>query len=321
MMPAMDSTALKVRAHELGFYSVGIAAADVSPHAERYREWLAAGRHGTMDYLARNVERRIDPRETLPGAKSVIVVTLPYVSDVDFPAPDDSKDGRIARYARGRDYHKVMPPRLRELARHIADDDAYRTWYTADTGPLLERDWAERAGVGWIGKNAVVIDPEVGSWFFLGVVVTDRPYPPDPPATDHCGTCRRCLDACPTDAFVGERSVDARRCISYWTIEHRGELGEFEDRLDGWIFGCDICQEVCPFNRRSGRTAPPVLDDFTPRALPTDLDSLADIDRERFLQAFAGTAVTRTGWQGIARNAHAVRSAKRGEATRGEECE
>lgn len=304
------TTELKTLATQLGFHSCGVAEAGLSPHAERYREWLAAGRHGTMDYLARNVERRLDPRETIPGARSVIVVTLPYASDCAFPEnADDSRRGRIARYARGRDYHKVMPPLLRQLAQFVKDDDRYRAWYSSDAGPILERDWAEQAGLGWIGKNALIIDPEVGSWFFLGVIVTDRAFEPDPPAVDHCGTCRRCLDACPTNAFVGERSVDATRCISYWTIEHREEFDETTPALDGWVFGCDICQQVCPFNQRSGRKSPAIVDDLHPRDLPDDLNQLAALDRTKFLEAFAGTPVMRTGWEGLARNARSVMAA------------
>lgn len=260
-----------------------------------------------MDYMAREVARRIDPAETVPEARSVIVVTLPYQDEVSFPTSPEQ--GKIARYARGRDYHKVMPPLLRTLKQHVQADGQWRAWYSTDSGPILERDWAAEAGVGWIGKNGLVIDREIGSYFFLGVIVTDRPYRPDPPATDHCGTCRACLDACPTDAFVGPRSLDARRCISYLTIELSGEIPpEQAGALDGWVFGCDICQEVCPYNQRQQRPAVPVLPDLEPRNLPVDLAVLEGLDRNDFLEAFSGTPVTRTGASGLARNARAVRS-------------
>ena len=303
---------LKSEARNLGFLRCGVAAAGRSPHADRYLEWLDAGRQGTMHYLTRNVARRLDPRVTLPGARSVIVVSLPYPDDVGFPPSRDR--GKISRYARGRDYHKVLGHRLRRLAEHVREGDRWHTWYSVDTGPLLERDWAEAAGIGWIGKNALVLDREVGSWFFLGVIVTDRPYATDPPATDHCGTCRACLDACPTDAFVGARSVDARRCISYLTIEHRGDLDpELATQLGGWIFGCDICQEVCPFNTRSGRTSPPTPTDFEPRALLDHLPTIAALDRAAFLEAYAGTPVTRARVEGLTRNARAVQARPEGE--------
>ena len=305
---------LEAEAHRLGFHKVGVAAAGRSRHADRYLAWLDAGRHASMGYLEREVARRVDPRETVPDARSVIVVTFPYQSEVE--VPDDPARGKIARYARGRDYHKVMTPRLAALARFVAGDapnDPHppqdpgaprRTWYTVDTAPILERDWAEAAGIGWIGRNALVIDREIGSYFFLGVVVTDREYAPDPPATDHCGTCRACLDVCPTDAFVGERSVDARRCISYLTIEHRGEIDStLADKLEGWVFGCDLCQEVCPYNNRHARVLPAIDDDLTPRELPDRLDQLSALDRESFLASFAGTPITRTGHERLARNA------------------
>lgn len=296
---------LAAHARELGFARVGIAQANRSPNADRYLDWLAQGHHGTMDYMTRHVARRIDPRETVPGARSVVVATLPYEDSVPFPETPQGQPaeaGKIARYARGRDYHKVMPPLLRQLAHHIADEGRWQTWYSVDTGPILERDWAQQAGVGWIGKNGLIIDPELGSFCFLGVLVTDRPYPPDRPQTDHCGTCRACLDACPTDAFPAPRTVDARRCISYWTIEYRGGFTSETPELDNWLFGCDICQEVCPFNLRQGRPAPQVHPDFTPRPLPTGFAELSALDRESFLKHFAGTPITRTGVEGLRRN-------------------
>ena len=307
---------MKAAARDLGFVRVGVAAAGPSPHRQRYQEWLAAGRHGTMSYMARNVARRIDPRNTLAGACSVVVCALPYPDQVPFPADHEPERGKIARYARGRDYHKVMVPRLRSVAEWIRHADRWRTWYTVDTGPLLERDWAEAAGVGWIGKNGLVIDAELGSWFLLGVVVTDRDFAPDPPATDHCGTCRACLDACPTDAFVGPRSVDARRCISYLTIEHRGEIdATLAPRMERWIFGCDICQEVCPFNRRAGRPRPETLPDLEDRQLPNDRDSLLTLDAGSFVEAFAGTALMRPGLAGMQRNVKAALGHPAGSAT------
>lgn len=262
-----------------------------------------------MEYLARHVARRIDPRETVPGARSVIALSIPYQDRVDFP--QEPGHGKIARYARGRDYHKVVPPLLETLCRHIRDEGRWRAWYSVDAGPILERDWAAAAGIGWIGKNALIVDREIGTYTFLAVIVTDRPYAVDAPATDHCGTCRACLDACPTGAFRGPRSVDAERCISYLTIEHRGELPpELSGSLDGWVFGCDVCQEVCPYNQRRQRPRPEVLPDFTPRGLPTALDTLETLSQDQFVAEFAGTPVIRTGADGMRRNAHAVADAE-----------
>ncbi|MEM7166663.1 MAG: tRNA epoxyqueuosine(34) reductase QueG [Planctomycetota bacterium] len=300
----MDLTTLRQRALELGFPRLAVARAGRSPNADRYLEWLEQGRHATMDYMARHVARRIDPRETVADAKSVIVVTLPYEDDVAFaPTPGN---GKIARYARGRDYHKVMTPRLRQLAQAIESSGPWQAWYSVDTGPVLERDWAAAAGIGWIGRNGLIIDATHGSYFFLGVLVTDREYPADAPATDHCGQCTACVDACPTDALHDHHTVDARRCISYLTIEHRGALESYGEQLHDWVFGCDICQEVCPFNTRTARPRRSIHPDLEPRDLPQELATLTRLDRESFLAAFAGTALTRAGVDSLRRNATLV---------------
>ena len=305
--------ALKGAARSLGFRSIGVARAGRSPHADRFLAWLDAGHHGSMDYLARKVERRIDPRETLQGAQSVVVVSMPYADDVDFPTDGEPDRGRIARYARGRDYHRVMEKRLKRLSAVIRDEARFRTWYTVDAGPLLERDWAEAAGIGWLGKNALIIDPEIGSWFFLGVILTDRLYPADPAIADQCGRCTRCLDACPTGALATARTVDAQKCISYLTIERSEPLtAEAGASLEGWVLGCDICQEVCPWNTRPARVSPVIDPDFAPRALPDSLETLGSLDRSSFLEHFSGTAIVRAGAERLAENARAVARAQRG---------
>jgi epoxyqueuosine reductase len=307
-----DPGALRAAARALGFHRLGIAAAERSRHADRYLEWLAAGRHGAMEYLAREVARRIDPRESLPGARSVVVVSLPYDDDVPFPAPDDPGRARIARYARGRDYHRVMGAKLRRLAEAIREGSRFAAWWTVDSGPLLERDFAEAAGIGWIGKNALVIDPEIGSWIFLGAVVTDRPYRPDAPSLDQCGRCTRCLDACPTGALATPRTVDAQKCISYRTIEDRALVAEDQGAtLAGWVLGCDICQEVCPWNTRPGRRRPAIDPDLAPRPLPDALDELGALDRDGFLARFRGTAAMRAGARRVAASARAVAAHRR----------
>ena len=285
-------------ARNLGFYSLGVSRAGVSPHADRFMNWIDNGMHAGMEWMKKNTERRLDPTLTLEGAQSIVMVCLPYS---DQPELNDSAP-RIARYARGRDYHKVMAPLLKKLSHYISDSGKWKTWYCVDSSPILERDWAEISGLGWIGKNGLLIDREIGSWFFLGGIVTDRTYPTTTPVTDHCGSCTRCIDACPTSAIVKPRSIDARKCISYWTIEHRGELPK-EASLHGWLFGCDICQEVCPWNSRPARISPEIHEDLKPRSAPESAEKILDLSHEQYLEFFAGTPVTRTGLQGLQRNA------------------
>ncbi|HEX9710293.1 MAG TPA: tRNA epoxyqueuosine(34) reductase QueG [Candidatus Thermoplasmatota archaeon] len=258
---------LKARARELGFGLVGVAPAEASRHTAFFRAWLDAGRHGDMAYLARPdaVRRRADLDATLPGVRSVVMVGHEYFApDAPEPPEADPSRGVIARYARGRDYHRVVKKRLlvlldwvREEAGRPVEGRAY-----VDTGPVLERELARRAGLGWFGKNTMLIHPRRGSWFFLGCLLLDLELESDGPIVkDHCGTCTRCLDACPTGALLGRDEdgapvIDATRCISYLTIEHRGAIPEeLRPLLGNRVFGCDICQEVCPFNVRFAEEA------------------------------------------------------------------
>jgi epoxyqueuosine reductase len=262
---------LKDEAGRRGFALAGVTDASAAGHADFYRRWLAEGRHGDMAYLAGPdaVERRSDLRGTLPGVRSVLVVAHEYFQEDAPGVPEDPSRGVIARYARGRDYHKVVKKRLLGLLewlrreareRGIAEDVEARPY--VDTGPILERELARRAGLGWFGKNTMLIHPRRGSWFFLGVLLLDLDLPADAPFEhDHCGTCRRCLDACPTGALLGRDEsgapvIDARLCISYLTIEHRGPIPhELRPLMGNRVFGCDICQEVCPFNVRFAERA------------------------------------------------------------------
>lgn len=303
----IESTSELTReALRIGFHSLGISRASRSPHADRFLKWIEKKQYASMDWITRNKDRRIDPRNSLPGARSVLSVILPYSSTVSAqPDTTSTTESKIARYAQGRDYHRVMRPMLKSLCDFISDQGRWKTWWSVDTSPLLERDWAELSGVGWIGKNGVVINRDIGSWFFLGAIVTDRPYTPTTPATDHCGSCTRCIDACPTDAIISPRTIDARRCISYWTIEHRGELSP-DINLHSWLFGCDICQEVCPWNTRPGREDPDIHPDLTPRPLPSDPEGIIGLSRQEWLDKFSGTPVTRTGYQGLIRNAKKI---------------
>ena len=254
------AAAVKADAFELGFDLVGVASPEPSAHLPFYERWLSEGRHGEMAYLARPdaLVRRADLRRTLAGIRSVIVCGVHYLTDRE-EGRQPADVGVIARYARGRDYHRVLQKKLRALlervARRVARPVTGRAY--VDTGPLLERELAQRAGLGWFGKNTMLINPRHGSWFFLGALLVDVELEPDPPfSDDHCGNCERCLEACPTGALLGrDRAggplMDANRCISYLTIEHPGAIPEeLRAAIGNRIYGCDICQEVCPFNVR-----------------------------------------------------------------------
>ncbi len=304
---------VKTRARELGFYLVGITSAEPSAFAEEYRDWIAQGCAGEMDYLARNLHRRLDPCELLPDARSIIVVGMNYYADAEegpgMPAEVEPDRAIFARYARGDDYHDVMTARLRELLaclKAAAGEGAEGRVYV-DTGPLLEREVARRAGLGWFGKNTMLINTRRGSYFFLGEIITNVALEVDEPAIGGCGTCTRCLDACPTGAIVEPYKVDARLCLSYLTIELKGAIPEdLRSALSAAgsrIFGCDICQEVCPFNhRRSVPTEEPAYQAREVTQNPRLVDLLL-MDEEEFRRKFKGSPVKRAKRQGLLRNA------------------
>lgn len=298
---------LKAEARRMGFTHAGIAHAEsLTEEGARLETWLNNGFAGTMGWMARRAGERIDPGRVLPGVRSVIVVAMNYYTGAAQPAGE----GKISRYAWGDDYHDVMGPKLAALCGWLAEHvpGSSSRWYV-DTGPVLEKAWAARAGIGWLGKHATIITPTHGSWVFLGVVLTTAAFEPDPPAVDRCGTCTRCIDACPTVAIVEPYVVDARRCISYLTIEHRGALpAEFEHGLEGWIFGCDICQDVCPWNtKRSTETSEPA---FQPREgmVHPDTAMLMAMDEAAFNDTFQSSPVKRTGIGGLRRNISAQKS-------------
>jgi epoxyqueuosine reductase len=311
--PVTLEAGIKAAAHRLGFHLAGITTADPADTGGHYADWVEAGHAGEMGYMARDLDRRQHPRSVMPEARSVVVVGLLYntgEADAAGRAPDVAPSsrgpaGQIACYAVGDDYHQVMKARLDGLLAWIraeAGHDVYGRAYV-DTGPLLERDLARRAGLGWFGKNTMLLHPRMGSYFFLGALMLDLPLAPDEPfAREHCGTCRRCLDACPTGAFVAPHVLDARRCISYLTIELRGPIPrELRPLVGDWIFGCDVCQEVCPWNRKAPLSDEPA---FRPRsgfALP-ELIPLLSLTQEEFSTHFKGSPIKRAKRRGLLRN-------------------
>ena len=297
------AVALKRRAKALGFTEAGIARLDINPHAGELQRWLAAGHAGTMTYLNRQAEKRKDPRLIMPDATSVVVTLTNYFHGQRAPGP---RPGAVAQYAWSSDYHDVLGERLEKLAAAIREVvPGSQTRCYVDAGPVPERELAQLAGLGWIGKNMMLINPEIGSFTFIGVVLTDAELEPDAPFdADRCGSCTRCLDACPTNAFVAPRDLDARACISYLTIEHRGDFTEQQQtQLGDWVFGCDVCQDVCPWNVSFAcATADP---GFAPRAdvaFP-DVETFTSMEEPEFMRRYGTTPFTRPGLKGMRRNA------------------
>lgn len=292
-------SAIKRRAGELGFDPVGITSLGPARTYDAFLGWIERGFAGEMAYLPRGAEKRRDTRLPFDGVKSAVVVALNYGGKQ--PA------GPIARYARGADYHDIMIERLNTLHQFIRDLTKHevRGKPYVDTGPILERDLAQRAGLGWIGKNTMLINPRRGSFFFLGALLVDLELQADAPfEADRCGTCTACMDACPTNAFVAPRTLDARRCISYLTIEHRSDIAdELQPLLGELIYGCDICQDVCPWNHRfASEIGDPALlpRPENERPDPSELIALSD---ESFRQRFKGSPIKRAKRSGLARNA------------------
>ena len=299
---------------ELGAGAVGIARlteAEVARDRADLARWLAAGHAGAMSYMERDPERRSDPRRSLPRAVSILVAAFDYGDPAQDAAFEQrrrrSGAGRVARYARGRDYHGFLLRRMRRLLRALQErEPSLRGRPYVDTGPILERSWAARAGIGWIGKHSLALRQRGGSWSLLGVLLLDRSMAPDAPVAARCGTCTRCLDVCPTGAIVAPYVVDARRCISYLTIELRGAIPRhLREAVGDHLFGCDLCQEVCPWNRFA---AAPKLEEFAPRE---ELSSWPPerwlaLSLEEFQERFRGTPLARPGREGMLRNACVV---------------
>ncbi|HMB57762.1 MAG TPA: tRNA epoxyqueuosine(34) reductase QueG [Arenimonas sp.] len=321
-MPDLRALAddIKQWSRELGFQQLGIAGVDLAGDEAHLHDWLQRGQHGEMEYMARHGDKRSRPEQLQPGTLRVLSVRMDYGTGEDALAWQtiaDSERAYVARYALGRDYHKVMRSRLQKLADRIGaaiGPFGYRVF--VDSAPVLERALARNAGLGWIGKNACVINKDAGSWFFLGEIYVDLPLPTDAEASAHCGTCTRCIDICPTQAIIAPNRIDARRCISYLTIELKGSIPEeFRKAIGNRIFGCDDCQLICPWNKFAKRFDEP---DFRAR---NDLDRATLVElfawtEEQFLQRTEGSAIRRTGYEGWLRNiAVALGNAPRSEET------
>jgi epoxyqueuosine reductase len=302
--PAERSRRIKAYAHGLGFEAVGIATLEPVPHAAALRRWLDAGYAGTMTYMHRQAARRSRPADIVPGATRAVVVTRSYF------LPDSagrSGQGHVAAYARGADYHDALNAPLQSLADHVrslGSADTIARWYV-DAGPVPERALAQRAGIGWVGKNTMLISPRRGSYFFIASVLTDLDLAPDAPfEADRCGRCRRCLDACPTQAFPEPRVLDSRRCISYLTIEFRGQIqAELAALMGDWVFGCDVCQAVCPWNLRFAHPHDDPLLEPRPDMEWLDLTALAEVGEDEFSRIFGDTPLRRPGVVVMRRNA------------------
>jgi epoxyqueuosine reductase len=300
---------IKAEARRLGFDLVGVTSPDPPPHLDVYKRWLQLGRNGEMKYLERvnTVERRSDPRKILPQCRSILVVGINYARDKGV-GPEPTL--KIASYALGEDYHEVLPSRLQVLCDFIerkTGSTLVHRIYT-DTGPILERELAQRAGLGWIGKNTCLINPERGSYFLLGEILIGLELEPDQPfEKDHCGSCTRCIEACPTGCILPDRTLDASKCLSYLTIEQKGVIPqELRSSMGSWIFGCDICQQVCPWNLRFAR--PTRESSFFPRSFldHCSLEDFLSLTEESFREKLRGSPLKRPKLSGILRNAAVV---------------
>ena len=300
---------IKDKALELGFLSVGVSKAEfMEEESRRLKEWLGMGYHGKMEYMERNFDKRVDPTRLVEDARSVICFTYNYYTEKEQSDPHAPK---ISKYAYGRDYHKVVKKKLKTLWKAIEEKyGVINGRYFVDSAPILERDWAKRSGLGWIGKNTLLINPKQGSYFFLAEMVVDFELEYDTPIDDYCGTCTKCIDACPTEAINPEGYVmDGSKCISYLTIELKDEKlpTEFKPKMENWMYGCDICQDVCPWNRFSTEHNE---DDFLPKAdlLNKSKSDWKTMSEEEYDTLFFGSAVKRTGYKGLKRNIDFLKS-------------
>lgn len=298
---AKHTRLIKEKAKELGFFFTGISKADfLEEEAGRLEDWLKAGSHGEMSYMENHFDKRLDPRILVDGAKSVVSLLLNY-----FPDSNEQEEGapKISKYAYGEDYHFIIKDKLKSLFQFIQDEiGEVGGRVFVDSAPVMDKAWAKRSGLGWMGKNANIIHPKHGSFFFIAELIIDLELEEDGPIKDYCGTCTKCIDACPTGAIVEPYKIDGSKCISYLTIELKNQIPEeFKGKMDNWVFGCDVCQDVCPWNRFS---KPHNQAEFNPhdQLLKMNKSDWEDISEELFREVFRKSAVKRTKYAGLKRN-------------------
>jgi epoxyqueuosine reductase len=299
------------KAKELGFDLIGFARADkLEKESGRLKEWLNLGYQASMDYMARNFEKRIDVKNILPDARSVISLAVNYYTEHHHKNGEGL--GKVSRYAWGKDYHLVLWKKLELLEEELKKiDPEFNSLSYVDTGPVMDKAWAVRSGIGWLGKHTNIITNELGSWVFLGTIITNYEFVYNEPVNDFCGTCIACIDACPTKAIVDNYLVDANKCISFLTIENKEDIPDnFKDQFDGWLFGCDICQDVCPWNKKL--SAPSNEKDFYPRGnKEIELSEVIEMSLDQFKVRFETSPVKRTKLSGLKRNAEYLIKATR----------
>ena len=298
------------KARELGFDLVGFAKAELlTEERERLKEWLEKGYNASMEYMNRNEDKRLDVEHILPGARSVISLAMNYYTDHhhqnEMNPFSSAESGKVSRYAWGKDYHLIMWDKLELLEEELQKiDSSFGCLSYVDTGPVMDKVWARRSGIGWMGKHSNIITRELGSWIFLATLVTNYEFDFGKPVADYCGSCRACIDACPTKAIVRDYVVDANKCISFLTIENKGEIAsEFKDQFDNWLFGCDICQDVCPWNSKFSSVSSEK--NFQPAGnKEIRLDEILEMSGEAFKQRFETSPIKRAKLSGLKRNAN-----------------
>jgi|WetSurMetagenome_2_1015567.scaffolds.fasta_scaffold10963_8 epoxyqueuosine reductase len=308
-MPKLTNQIVIEKAKQIGFDIVGFAKADLLiEETERLESWIEKGYQASMGYMEKNLHKRKNVKEILPSAKSVISLALNYFAPENYSNENHNEKsflsvGKVSRYAWGKDYHLIIWQKLDELETALKElDPELETLSYVDTGPVMDKAWAVRAGIGWMGKHTNVINPDYGSWFFIATIITNYEFDYSQIITDHCGTCTACIDACPTNAIVKEYVVEANKCISYQTIENKEEIpNELKGKFENWIFGCDICQDVCPWNQKFSQNT--WVNEFHPITKELSYDEVIKLDNQRFSEQFADSPIKRTKLKGLQRNA------------------
>ena len=301
-MPKLTNQIVIEKAKQLGFDLVGFAKVDLlEDETERLQQWLDMGYQASMNYMEKNLHKRRDVKEILPTAKSVISLALNYYTPEKHSS--NAHIGKVSRYAWGKDYHLIIWQKLDELETTLKElEPEFESLSYVDTGPVMDKAWAVRAGISWMGKHTNVINPDYGSWFFIATIITNYEFEYSEIITDHCGTCTACIDACPTNAIVQEFVVDANKCISFQTIENKNEIPiELKGKFDNWIFGCDICQDVCPWNQKFSVISS--IKEFFPHNKELTYDEIIKLENQSFKERFTESPIKRTKLKGLQRNA------------------